>query len=127
MVDKYTFFPNLANNIGRAQLITSNNNSVTSMIRVRKMPLIVMHVTFMEMNTATARALGIQLGINMTGNSVGFGIGGSGNPQPGNVIAVSFPGMQIDGGTSGYSNFNPAGFGYIGHGYLSFSQLYCAC
>ena len=112
-VDKYTFFPNLANNIGRAQLITSNNNSVTSMIRVRKMPLIVMHVTFMEMNTAAARALGIQLGINMTTSAFGFGVGGSGNPVAGQVSPTSYPGVQINQGNSGFSSLNSAGFGYF--------------
>ncbi len=110
--DKYTFFPNLANNIGRAQLITSSNNSVTSMIRVRKMPLIVMHVTFMEMNTATARALGIQLGINMTTSVFGFGLGGSSNPNIGPLLPVSYPGYQINGVNSGYSSFNTAGVSY---------------
>jgi len=110
--DKYTYFPNLANNIGRAQLLTSGNNSVTSMIRVRKMPLIVMHVTFMEMNTATARALGIQLGINMTTSFFGFGIGGSTNPAPGPISPISYPGYQINGVNSGYSSLQSAGFSY---------------
>jgi Flp pilus assembly secretin CpaC len=111
-VDKYSFFPNLANNIGRAQLVTSNNNSVTSMIRVRKMPLIVMHVTFMEMNTATARALGIQLGINFGTSSYAFGVGGSGNPIIGNQSPTSFPGNQINGVNTGFSSLTSAGYGY---------------
>ena len=110
--DKYTYFPNLANNIGRAQLLTSGNNAVTSMIRVRKMPLIVMHVTFMEMNTATARALGIQLGINMTTSFFGFGIGGSSNPAIPPSSTVSFPGYQINGVNSGYSSLQTAGYSY---------------
>jgi len=109
-VDKFTYFPNLPNNIGRAQLVTSDGGRVTSMIRVRKVPLIVLHVTFLEMNTATARALGIQFGINMTTNTFGFGVGGSANPVIGAQNAISWPGMQINGGNTGLSALNSAGF-----------------
>gem|GEM_PF-310575 len=76
-VDRYTYFSNLNNNVGKAQLIVSEGGRVTSLIRVRKTPLIVLHVTFMEMNTAAARELGTQLGLNFTSQSFGFGLGGS--------------------------------------------------
>ncbi|HEY9785533.1 MAG TPA: pilus assembly protein N-terminal domain-containing protein [Candidatus Obscuribacterales bacterium] len=76
-VDRYSYFPNLNNNIARAQLITSDGGRVTSFIKVRKVPLIVLHVSFMEMNSAAARALGMQLGVNFSTNTFAFGIGGS--------------------------------------------------
>lgn len=79
-VDKYTFFPNLNNNISRAQYITSDGGRVTSFVKVRKVPLIVLHVSFMEMNSTAARALGIMLGVNMSTNTFAFGIGGSAQP-----------------------------------------------
>ncbi len=81
-VDRYTFFPNVNNNISKAQLISSDGGRVTSLVKVRKVPLIVLHVTFMEMNTAAARNLGVQLGINVSGYGFGFGIGGN-NSQGG--------------------------------------------
>ncbi len=76
-VDKYTYFPNLPNNISKAQVITSDGNKVTSLIKVRKVPMIVLHVTFMEMNSTAARELGAQLGLNYTGNNFTFGLGGN--------------------------------------------------
>ncbi len=78
-VDKYTFFPNTTNNIGKAQVVTSDGGRVTSMVKVRKMPLIVLHVTFMEMNTTAARELGVQLGFNYGSKNFAFGIGGNNN------------------------------------------------
>jgi Flp pilus assembly secretin CpaC len=78
-VDKYTFFPNTTNNVGKAQVITSDGGRVTSLVKVRKMPLIVLHVTFMEMNTTAARELGVQLGFNYGSKNFAFGIGGNNN------------------------------------------------
>ncbi|MCC6981059.1 MAG: hypothetical protein IT343_22245, partial [Candidatus Melainabacteria bacterium] len=76
-VDKYTYLPNLNNNIARAQYITSDGGRVTSFVKVRKVPLIVLHVSFMEMNSTAARALAMQLGISMGTNTFAFGIGGT--------------------------------------------------
>jgi Flp pilus assembly secretin CpaC len=76
-VDRYTFFPNTTNNIGKSQVITSDGGRVTSLVKVRKVPLIVLHVTFMEMNTTAARELGVQLGLNMAGRNWQFGVGGT--------------------------------------------------
>lgn len=84
-VDKYTFFPNLNNNIARAQYITSDGGRVTSFVKVRKVPLIVLHVSFMEMNSTAARALAMQLGINFNTNTFAFGIGGNPNSNQ-NII-----------------------------------------
>jgi Flp pilus assembly secretin CpaC len=78
-VDKYTFFPNTTNNVGKAQVMTSDGGRVTSLVKVRKMPLIVLHVTFMEMNTTAARELGVQLGFNYGSKNFAFGIGGNNN------------------------------------------------
>ncbi len=75
-VDRYTYFSNRNNNISKAQAIVSEGGRVTSLIRVRKVPLIVLHVTFMEMNTAAVRELGMQLGLNFTSQSFAFGLGG---------------------------------------------------
>jgi len=77
LVDRYTYFPNLANNISKAQVITSDGGRVTSLIRVRKVPMIVLHCTFMEMNSVAARELGVQLGITYTGANYTFGLGGN--------------------------------------------------
>jgi Flp pilus assembly secretin CpaC len=76
-VDRYTFFPNTTNNIGKGQVITSDGGRVTSLVKVRKVPLIVLHVTFMEMNTTAARDLGVQLGLNVAGRNWQFGVGGT--------------------------------------------------
>ncbi|MDR3614427.1 MAG: pilus assembly protein N-terminal domain-containing protein [Candidatus Obscuribacterales bacterium] len=76
-VDRYTFFPNTTNNIGKGQVITSDGGRVTSLVKIRKVPLIVLHVTFMEMNTTAARELGVQLGFNVAGRNWQFGVGGT--------------------------------------------------
>ncbi len=78
-VDRYTFFPNYNNNVSMAQGITSDGGRVTSLVKVRKVPLIALHVTFMEMNTNAARSLGATLGLNFSGGGFGFGIGGGGS------------------------------------------------
>lgn len=90
-VDKYTFFPNLSNNISKAQVMTSDGGRVTSLIKVRKVPLIVLHVTFMEMNSVAARELGIQLGFNFVTNHFAMGIGGTGGSSSPAVIASAPP------------------------------------
>lgn len=76
-VDRYTFFGNQNNNISKAQTIISDGGRVTSLIQVRKTPLIVLHTTFMEMNSASVRELGLQLGLAFTSQSFGFAIGGN--------------------------------------------------
>ncbi|MBX9693123.1 MAG: pilus assembly protein N-terminal domain-containing protein, partial [Cyanobacteria bacterium] len=81
-VDRYLFFPNLPNNIGTAQGIVSDGGRVTSLIKVRKVPLIVLHVTFMEMNTSAARSLGVSLGLSQATSGFNFGIGGTPLPVP---------------------------------------------
>lgn len=78
-VDRYTFFPNLPNNVSKAQIITSDGGRVTSLIKVRKVPLIVLHVTFMEMNTTTARKLATAVGVNNASRGFAFGMGGTNN------------------------------------------------
>jgi hypothetical protein len=45
-VDKYTYFGNLANNIGKAQVMASDGGRVTSLVKVRKVPLIALHCSF---------------------------------------------------------------------------------
>jgi Flp pilus assembly secretin CpaC len=89
-VDKYTFFPNTTNNLGKAQVVTSDGGRVTSMVKVRKMPLIVLHVTFMEMNTTAARELGVQLGFNYGSKNFAFGIGGNNNSANGAQTQLDF-------------------------------------
>lgn len=101
-VDRYTFFPNTTNNISKAQLMVSDGGRVTSLVKVRKVPLIVLHVTFMEMNTTAARALGIQLGLALTGRTFQFGIGG--NNTQGNGLSIP----QI---LSGVKGTGPTAFG----------------
>ncbi|MBL8085817.1 MAG: pilus assembly protein N-terminal domain-containing protein [Candidatus Obscuribacter sp.] len=76
-VDRYTFFGNIPNNISKAQVMVSDGGRVTSLVKVRKVPLIALHVTFMEMNTAAARELGTQLGFGVAGRGFAFGIGGT--------------------------------------------------
>jgi len=111
-VDRYTYFPNLSNNISRGQLMSSDGGRVTSMVKIRKVPLIVLHVTFMEMNTATARQIGIQLGINIQTATFGAGIGGLGyqSTPSGFSIPVSYGGYQINGVNTESSGFQPPGF-----------------
>lgn len=93
-VDRYTFFPNLVNNIARAQYITSDGGRVTSFVKVRKVPLIVLHCSFMEMNSTAARALAIQLGVNFSTNTFAFGIGG--NPNANQNAILSNPGVTTN-------------------------------
>lgn len=100
-VDRYTFFGNQNNNISKAQTIISDGGRVTSLIQVRKTPLIVLHTTFMEMNSAAVRELGLQLGIAFTSQSFGFAIGG--NPiqgsNNGNFLTTQ-PGVNGTYGTA---------------------------
>lgn len=103
-VDKYTFFPNLPNNISKAQVITSEMGRVTSLIKVRKVPMIVLHVTFMEMNSIAARELGVQLGLTYSGNHFTFGVGGN-NAN----INTSNNGTPIINGITPYFNQSVAG------------------
>ena len=115
-VDRYTFFPNLTNNVSKAQVITSDGARVTSLVKVRKVPIIVLHVTFMEMNSTAARALGIMLGGNFTGQNVGFGIGGTNSPLTGSSSAAASL-TATPGFTAGYNVANipaiyPAGSSY---------------
>lgn len=91
-VDTYTFFPNINNNVSLAQAITSDGGRVTSLIKIRKVPLIAMHVTFMEMNTSAARSLAMSMGIGFTGYGFSFGVGGSNAPNGGTYLASS-PGL----------------------------------
>ncbi|MGE0265319.1 MAG: hypothetical protein AB7V06_21795, partial [Candidatus Obscuribacterales bacterium] len=76
-VDKYTFFPNTNNNISKGQVITSDGGRVTSLVKVRKTPLIVLHVTFMEMNTTSARELATAVGVAGTTAGFAYGVGGT--------------------------------------------------
>jgi Flp pilus assembly secretin CpaC len=108
-VDKYTFFSNLNNNIANGQLITTDGGRVTSLVKVRKVPLIVLHCTFLEMNTATARALGLQLGLNFNTSTFGLGIGGSA-PTTSVTVPLSYPGYQVNGVNTELSGFRSPGF-----------------
>lgn len=94
-VDRYTYFPNLNNNISLAQGVVSDGGRVTSMIKIRKVPLIALHVTFMEMNTASSRNLGIALGMNFTGAGFAFSVGGGGTGGNVNNLGymISTPGQ----------------------------------
>lgn len=83
-VDRFTFFPNLPNNISKGQVITSDGGRVTSLVKVRKVPLIILHCTFMEMNTNSARELATAIGF--TGTSDGFAFGVGGTNQGGNFV-----------------------------------------
>lgn len=111
-VDRYTFFPNLNNNVSRAQLITSDGGRVTSMVKVRKVPLIVLHCSFIEMNSSAARGLGMMLGVNFSTNTFAFGIGGTANSNVNTL--VSNPGIttQLLTGTPG----NGANFANMAYG-----------
>ena len=84
-VDRYTFFSNLNGNIGKAQVMVSDGGRVTSLVKVRKVPLIALHVTFMEMNTAATRELSVSMGFNLQANSLSFGIGGLAPQATGNT------------------------------------------
>lgn len=111
-VDKYTYFPNLNNNIARAQYITSDGGRVTSFVKVRKVPLIVLHCSFMEMNSTAARALAIQLGINLSTNTFAFGIGGNTAAANQNYV-FSNPGVTTTVVTS-TPVVGPGGVGTVG-------------
>jgi len=106
-VDRYTFFGNQGNNISRAQTMTSDGNRVTSLVRVRKTPLIVLHCTFLEMNSSAARAIGAQLGLTFTNQNFAFALGGQ------NSLATASGGQQLlssipgGGGTIGTIFGNP--------------------
>ncbi len=103
-VDRYTFFGNNANNIGKAQVMVSDGGRVTSLVKVRKVPLIVLHVTFMEMNTTAARELAVSMGFGMTNKTFSFGIGGSASTSTA-LPLTSVPGLR------GYSSLASAGTG----------------
>ncbi len=125
-VDRYTFFPNLNNNIARGQLITSDGGRVTSMVKVRKTPLIALHVTFMEMNTATARALGLQLGLNFNTATYGFGLGGAySTPTGGFTVPASFQGYQVNGVNSESSGVQAPSFSqFTNQSFATLTQAY---
>jgi Flp pilus assembly secretin CpaC len=108
-VDKYTFFSNINNNIANGQLITTDGGRVTSLVKVRKVPLIVLHCTFLEMNTATARALGLQLGLNFNTSTFALGVGGSA-PTTSVTVPLSYPGYQVNGVNTELSGFRSPGF-----------------
>lgn len=91
-VDRYTFFPNVNNNVSKGQIITSDGGRVTCLIKVRKVPLIILHVTFMEMNTTSARKLATALGINNTSRGFAFGVGGTNTTGP--FIPQPFGGFE---------------------------------
>jgi Flp pilus assembly secretin CpaC len=119
--DRYTFFPNLTNNISKAQVITSDGGRVTSLIKVRKVPLIVLHVTFMEVNSVAARELGVQLGLAYTGNHFAFGVGGNNT-----IIPAAFASAPaINHGVSGLGTgpFTVAPSGFISSGTVMPSTL----
>ena len=91
-VDRYVYFPNLNNNVARAQAITSDGGRVTSLVKVRKTPLIALHVSFMELNSTAARELAMQLGVGVTSNTFSFAVGG--NNTTGNAIFGTLPGFN---------------------------------
>ncbi|MBP6349246.1 MAG: pilus assembly protein N-terminal domain-containing protein [Candidatus Obscuribacter sp.] len=93
-VDKYTFFGNIPSNIGKAQVMVSDGGRVTSLVKVRKVPLIVLHVTFLEMNTSAARELAMNAGFGFSSNSFAFGVGGSASPGVGSAPFLSAPGFR---------------------------------
>lgn len=112
-VDKYTFFPNLGNNISKAQVITSDGGRVTSLIKVRKVPLIVLHVTFMEMNSVAARELGAQLGFNFVTNHFAMGIGGGGTGQASPLVVASAGALNMGSTAAGTGPFTVAPSGFV--------------
>lgn len=91
-VDRYVYFPNLNNNVARAQAITSDGGRVTSLVKVRKTPLIALHVSFMELNSTAVRELAMQLGLGVTSNTFSFAVGG--NNATGNNILGTDPGFN---------------------------------
>jgi Flp pilus assembly secretin CpaC len=113
-VDRYTFFPNLNNNISKAQIITSDGGRVTSLVKVRKVPTIVLHVTFMEMNSTAARALGMQLGFGVSARTFAFGVGGNNtaltNANAANALLTGTPGFASTGSAVSVPGSNVPGF-----------------
>ncbi|MBA3859517.1 MAG: hypothetical protein C0507_21645 [Cyanobacteria bacterium PR.3.49] len=116
-VDKYVFFPNLNNNIARAQVITSDGGRVTSMVKVRKTPLIAIHVSFMELNSTAARELAMQLGIGVTSNTFSFAVGG--NNSTGAQILGTAPGgnQTVITGQNPFGAIPPATVAPINYGW----------
>jgi Flp pilus assembly secretin CpaC len=116
-VDKYVFFPNLNNNIARAQVITSDGGRVTSMVKVRKTPLIAIHVSFMELNSTAARELAMQLGIGVTSNTFSFAVGG--NNSTGAQILGTAPGgnQTVITGQNPFGAIPPATVSPINYGW----------
>jgi Flp pilus assembly secretin CpaC len=116
-VDKYVFFPNLNNNIARAQVITSDGGRVTSMVKVRKTPLIAIHVSFMELNSTAARELAMQLGIGVTSNTFSFAVGG--NNATGAQILGTAPGnnQTVITGQNPFGAIPPATVAPINYGW----------
>jgi Flp pilus assembly secretin CpaC len=102
-VDKYTFFSNLNGNIGKAQVMVSDGGRVTSLVKVRKVPLIALHVTFMEMNTAATRELSVSMGVNVTANNFSFGVGGLAPQATGNTQGYLGQGGQAFSQALAYS------------------------
>lgn len=110
-VDRYTFFGNQTNNITKAQTILSDGGRVTSLVRVRKAPLIVLHCTFLEMNSSAARLVGAQLGLDFTNQNFAFAVGGNnGNASAASPILQSLGGIGGHFGGSLATMSNPAGF-----------------
>jgi len=107
-VDTYTFFPNINNNVSLAQAITSDGGRVTSLIKIRKVPLIAMHVTFMEMNTSAARSLAMSMGIGFTGYGFNFAIGGSNAANGGTYLVSNGGAYQTFPTVTGLGGATPA-------------------
>jgi Flp pilus assembly secretin CpaC len=124
-VDRYTFFPNLNNNISKAQVIVSDGGRVTSLVKVRKVPVIVLHVSFMEMNSTAAREIGIMLGTAFTANGMSFGVGGTNSAlsssNSSNVLLTATPGsttgynvISVPGGSAVTKGASTQGVNFIG-------------
>jgi Flp pilus assembly secretin CpaC len=109
-VDKYTFFSNQNNNVGKAQVITSDGGRVTSLVKVRKVPLIVLHVTFMEVNSVAVRELGVQLGLSFTTNHFAFAMGGNNQASGVGVLAAAPPFNQALSAAGGPFSVTAPGF-----------------
>ena len=121
-VDRYTFFGNQTSNISKAQTIISDGGRVTSLVQVRKTPLIVLHTTFMEMSSSAVRELGLQLGIGFTSQSFGFALGGNPSSSANNSnYLTTQPGVNGTYGTMqnpkyGDTNTNLSGLANINGG-----------
>jgi len=115
-VDRYTFFGNNANNIGKSQVMVSDGGRVTSLVKVRKVPLIVLHVTFLEMNTSAARELAVSLGFGVSNKTFSFGVGGTANASF-NAPISSAPGQRAYTGLGTItSGVNQAPIPVVGQG-----------